>query len=84
MRVENTPEYESYKQDAIAVLNGVAFTIALMGVWTKPLYTGPIALLLAVFGYFMSPTGRGSMIIVVIVTTIAALLIRWQWGYGIG
>jgi hypothetical protein len=83
LRAENTPEYESYKDDAIAVLNGVAFTIALMGVWTKPLYTGPIALLLAVFGYFLSPRGKGGMIIAVIVTTIAALLIRWQWGYSL-
>ena len=83
MRAENTPEYESYKDDALAVLNGVAFTIALMGVWTKPLYTGRIALILALFGYFLSPRGKGGMIIAVIVTTIAALLIRWQWGYTI-
>jgi hypothetical protein len=83
LRAENTPEYESYKDDALAVLNGVAFTIAVMGVWTKPLYTGPIALALAVFGYFLSPTGKGGMILAVIITTIAALLIRWQMGYSI-
>jgi len=68
LRTENAPEYESYKDDAIAVLNGLAFTIALV---------------LAVFGYFLSPRGKGGMIIAVIITTIAALLIRWQWGYTI-
>jgi len=36
-----------------------------------------------VFGYFLSPRGKGGMIIAVIITTIAALLIRWQWGYTI-
>ena len=35
-----TPEYESFRDDAVAVLNGAAVTVAVIGFWAKPVYTG--------------------------------------------
>ena len=80
---EYTPEYESFKDDAVAVLNGAAVVIAVTGFWTKPLFMGPIALAVAVFGYFLSPRAKGGTIMAVIVLTILAVITRWLWGYSI-
>ena len=43
-----TPEYESFQDDALAVLSGAAVTVAVTGFWWKPVYAGPIALAIAV------------------------------------
>jgi len=50
VRREYTPEYESFRDDALAVLNGAAVVIAVTGFWSKPLYMGPIALAVALIG----------------------------------
>lgn len=80
---ESTPEYESYRDDAVAIINGLAIMIAVMGVWTKPLFTGPIALAVAFIGFFLSPRSRGGTIIAVVVIGILAMLIRWQFNYAL-
>ena len=54
-----TPEYESYRDDAVAIINGAAIAVAVLGVWTKPVFTGPIALVFAICGYFLSPKRAG-------------------------
>jgi hypothetical protein len=78
---EYTPEYQSFRDDAIAILNGAAVTVAIAGFWSKPVFLGPIALAIAVIGYFLSPRSRGGTIIAVIVITILAVLGRWIAGY---
>jgi hypothetical protein len=80
---EYTPEYESFRQDALAVLNGAAVTVAVAGFWAKPVYLGPLALLVALLAYFMTPASKGKSIIAVIVITLLALLVRWQGGYSV-
>jgi hypothetical protein len=78
---EYTPEYESFRDDALAVLNGAAVTVAVAGFWGKPVYLGPLALLVALLAYFMTPASKGRSIIAVIVITLLALLVRWQGNY---
>jgi hypothetical protein len=78
---EYTPEYQSFREDAIAILNGAAVTVAVAGFWAKPVFLGPVALAIAVLGYFLSPRSRGGTIIAVIVITILAVLGRWFAGY---
>ena len=80
---EYTPEYESFRDDALAVLNGAAVTVAVAGFWAKPVFLGPLALLVAVLAYFMTPASKGRSIVAVIVITLLALLVRWQGGYGV-
>jgi hypothetical protein len=80
---EYTPEYESFRDDALAVLNGAAVTVAVAGFWAKPVFLGPLALLVAVLAYFMTPASKGRSIIAVIVITLLALLVRWQGGYSV-
>jgi len=76
-----TPEYESYKDDAVAIINGAAIAVAVLGVWTKPVFTGPIALVLALIGYFLTPKSRGGTILAVCLITVFALLVLWADGY---
>ena len=71
-----TPEYESFRDDAVAVLSGSAVTLAVSGFWWKPVYAGPIALVVAV-----SPRSKGGTIIAVLVLTLLAMITRWQFGY---
>ena len=78
---EYTPEYESFRDDALGVLNGSAVTVAVAGFWAKPVYLGPLALLVALLAYFMTPNSKGRSIIAVIVITLLALLVRWQGNY---
>lgn len=78
---EYTPEYQSFREDAIAILNGAAVTVAVAGFWAKPIFLGPVALALAVLGYFLSPRSKGGTIIAVIVITILAVLGRFIAGY---
>ena len=78
-----TPEYESFREDAIAIVNGAAIVVALMGTWTRPLYTGPLALVIAIFGYFLSPRSRGGTILAVVIISILALLLAWLLGHSL-
>lgn len=76
-----TPEYESFQDDALAVLSGAAVTVAATGFWWKPVYAGPIALAIAVIAYFLTPRARGGTIMAVIVITLVAMLGRWIANY---
>jgi hypothetical protein len=70
-----TPEYESFQDDALAVLSGVAVTVAVTGFWWKPVYAGPM------IAYFLTPRARGGTIIAVAVITLVAMLGRWIANY---
>jgi uncharacterized membrane protein len=74
-----TPEYESFRDDAVAVINGIAVVIALAGTWTRPIYMGIIGLIVALFGYFLNPRSKGGHILAVILITIFAILETWWW-----
>jgi hypothetical protein len=76
-----TPEYESFQDDALAVLSGAAVTVAVTGFWWKPVYAGPIALAIALIAYFLTPRARGGTIIAVAVITLLAMLGRWIANY---
>jgi hypothetical protein len=78
-----TPETESFRDDALALMNGVAITIAVMGTWTKPVYMGLIALVIAVAAYFMSPRSRGGTVLAVMIITVIALVESWYLGYSL-
>ncbi len=76
-----TPEHESFRDDAIAVLNGAAITVAVIGTWTRPVFMGPIALLVAFLTYFMDPRSRGGTVLAVCLITLFALLETWFLGH---
>jgi hypothetical protein len=76
---EYYPEQESFRDDAVAVINAGAIVIAVAGTWTRPIFMGIIALLVAVIGYFMSPKSRGGHIIAVCLITLFAILETWLW-----
>jgi hypothetical protein len=78
-----TPEYESFREDALAVLNGAAVTVAVSGFWWEPVFAGPIALVVALLAYAMTPRSKGSTIIAVLVITLIALLGRWLANYSV-
>ncbi|HET6848171.1 MAG TPA: hypothetical protein VFH74_04885 [Gaiellales bacterium] len=78
-----TPEYESFRDDALAVLNAVAIVIAVTGFWWKPVFSGPIALAVAVLAYAITPRSKGGTIVAVLVITLVALLGRWLAGYSV-
>jgi hypothetical protein len=74
-----TPEYESFRDDAVAVINGLAIVFAVVGTWTRPLYMGVTALLVALFGYFLNPRSKGGHILAVCLITVFAILETWLW-----
>lgn len=78
-----TPEYESFRDDALAVLNGAAVTVAVSGFWWKPVFAGPIALAVALLAYAMQPRSKGGTIVAVLVITILALVGRWLANYSV-
>ncbi len=78
-----TPETESFRDDAMALLNGVAVTIAVMGMWTKPVFMGLIGLVVAVFAYLMSPRSRGGTVMAVMIITLVALIETWWLGHSL-
>ena len=78
-----TPETESFRDDAMALLNGVAVTIAVMGMWTKPVFMGLIGLVVAVFAYLMSPRSRGGTVMAVMIITLIALIETWWLGHSL-
>jgi hypothetical protein len=80
---EYTPEYESFRADAIAVVNGAAITVAVCGFWSRPVFMGPIALLVAFIAFALEPRARGNTIVAVLVITLLAMLGRWVMGYSV-
>ena len=74
-----TPEYESFRDDAVAVINGLAVVVALAGTWTRPIYMGMIGLVIALFGYFLNPRSKGGHILAVCLITVFAILETWWW-----
>ena len=78
-----TPEYESFRDDALAVLNATAIVIAVTGFWWRPVFSGPVALAVAVLAYALSPKSKGGTIITVLVITLAAVFGRWLMGYAV-
>jgi hypothetical protein len=74
-----TPEYESFRDDAVAVINGLAVVIALAGTWTRPLIMGVLGLLVALCGYFLTPRSKGGHILAVCLITVFAVLETWLW-----
>jgi hypothetical protein len=78
-----TPEKESFRDDAMALVNGVAVTIAVMGTWTKPVFMGMIGLVIALLAYFMSPRSRGGTVLAVMIITVLALLETWWLGHSL-
>jgi hypothetical protein len=75
-----TPEYESFRDDAVAVINALAIVIAVVGTWTRPIYMGVIALIIALVGYFLNPRSKGGHILAVCLITVFAILetVWWQ------
>ena len=75
-----TPEYESFRDDTVAVINGLAVVIALAGTWTRPLLMGVLGLLVALCGYFLTPRSKGGHILAVCLITVFAILetVWWQ------
>lgn len=78
-----TPETESFRDDAIAILNGTAITVAIIGFWTRPVFMAVIALLVAFLTYFMDPRSRGGTILAVFAIGILSLLTTWFLGHQI-
>ena len=76
---EYVPEHESFREDAVAVINASAIVVAVAGTWTRPIYMGIIALAIAVFGYFMTPRSKGGHILAVCLITLFAILETWLW-----
>jgi hypothetical protein len=75
-----TPEYESFRDDAVAVINGLAIMIAVVGTWTRPIYMGILALAVALMGYLLNPRSKGGHILAVCLITVFAILetVWWQ------
>jgi hypothetical protein len=74
-----TPEYESFRDDAVAVINGLAVVIALAGTWTRPLIMGVLGLFVALCGYFLNARSKGGHILAVCLITVFAVLETWLW-----
>ncbi len=74
-----TPEYESFRDDTVAVVNGLAIVVALAGTWTRPIYMGMIGLVIALIGYFLNPRSKGGHILAVCLITVFAILETWWW-----
>ncbi len=72
-----TPEVESFRDDAVAIVNASAVVIALMGTWTRPLLMAPIALVVAAIGYVLTPRSKGGTILAVLVIGLLSLLTTW-------
>ena len=76
-----TPEYESFQDDALAVLSGAAVTVAVTGFWWKPVYAGPIALAIARDRLLPDAAGAGRHDHRRAVITLVAMLGRWIANY---
>ncbi|HLK42602.1 MAG TPA: hypothetical protein VKV34_04620 [Thermoleophilia bacterium] len=83
MRTEYQLETESFKDDAVAVLNGCAIALTVMGAWTSPILLGIAGLAVAVLTYPMSSRNRGGTILAVLILTFAIILLRYVAGYSL-
>ena len=45
---QSTTEYESFRDDAVAIINGAAVTVSVMAFWTRPAYMAILALVIAI------------------------------------
>ena len=72
-----TPENESFRDDAVALIGGAAVAISVMSFWKSPAFMGPIALAVAIVAYLLSPRSKGGTILAVIVMTLLAVLITY-------
>jgi hypothetical protein len=77
-----TPEYESFRDDAVAIINATAVVIALMGLWVKPVLMEPIALVVAAIGFVLSPRSKGGTIGAVLIIGLLSLVVTWWLGGG--
>lgn len=83
MYQDHNPETESFRDDAVAVLNACAIALAVMGAWTNPVLLGITALAVAVLTYPMSSRNRGGTIMTVLIATFVILLLRYLAGYSL-
>jgi hypothetical protein len=72
-----TPEHESFRDDAVALIGGAAIAISVMSFWKSPAFMGPIALIVAIIAYLLSPRAKGGTILAVCIITLLALLITY-------
>ena len=80
---QSTTEYESFRDDAVAIINGAAVTVSVMAFWTRPAYMAILALVIAVIGYFLTPRSRGGTILAVFIISMIAILFTAQQGYSL-
>jgi hypothetical protein len=69
-----TPEYESFRDDAVAILGGAAIAIATIGTWSRPILMGPLAFVVALIAYALSPRAKGGTVVAVVLITLLGLL----------
>ena len=81
--MEYHPETESFRDDAVAILNGCAIAVTIMGAWTNPVLLGIAGLAVAVLTYPMSSRNRGGTILAVLILTFAIILLRYVAGYSL-
>jgi hypothetical protein len=72
-----TPEYESFRDDAVALIGGAAVAISVMSFWKSPAFMGPIALAVAIVAYLLSPRSKGGTILAVLLVTLLAMLVTY-------
>jgi hypothetical protein len=72
-----TPEVESFRDDAVAIVNASAVVVALMGLWTQPILMEPLALVIAAVGYVLSPRSRGGTVGAVFIIALISLATTW-------
>jgi hypothetical protein len=81
--VQEVREYESFRDDCVAVISGSAVAIAVMGFWTEPAFTFAVAMVVSVIGYFLTPRSRGGGILAVFIVGMVALLYTAYSGYSL-
>lgn len=80
---DHHPETETFRDDAVAILNGCAIAVTVIGAWTNPVLLGIVGLAVAVLTFPMSERNRGGTIIAVLILTFAILLLRYIAGYSL-
>jgi hypothetical protein len=80
---QTTGEFESFRDDAVAVINGSAVAVTVMAFWTRPVFMVIIGLVVAVIGYFLNPRSKGGSILAVFVIGMIALLATALQGYSL-
>ena len=83
MQQQSAQEVESFRDDAVAIINGSAVTVAVISFWSRPAYMIIIALVVAVIGYFMAPRSKGGTVMAVFILGLISLLFNFQQGYSL-